>query len=150
MWIGIGRARENVAMRRLSGIVLAAVLAHAAPALAQAPTVAVAPAAVQKEFGEFLTKFRAALKADDPAAVAAMTRMPFEGDEPVRDAAQFRAKIYARQFTAEKRACLQRGKAVYDRDGDNNDTYAIFCGDLIFTFTKTPKGFLFTDIGAND
>lgn len=137
-------------MRYLSAIVLGAVLAHPAPAVAQAPKKAVAPAAVQKEFGDFLAKFRAALKANDPAAVAGMAQLPFEGDEAVRDAAQFRAKIYAPQFTANNRACLQREKAVYDRDGDNNDTYAIFCGDQIFTFTKTPTGFLFTDIGAND
>ena len=53
--------------------------------------------------------------------------------------------------TAEKSRVLSRnGKAVYDRDQENNDNYFIFCGNLIFTFTKTPAGFLFTDIGVND
>ncbi len=137
-------------MRVLSGIVLAADLAHPAPALAQAPKKAVAPAAMQKEFSDFLAKFRAALKANDPAAVAGMARLPFESDDSVRDAAQFRAKIYPPEFTARNRACLQREKAVYDRDGENNDNYFIFCGELIFVFTKTPAGFLLTDVHAND
>ena len=67
-----------------------------------------------------------------------------------RDAAQFREKIYRQDFTAKNRACIQRRKAVYDRDQQNNENYFIFCGQLIFGFTKTPAGFLFTDIGMND
>jgi hypothetical protein len=48
------------------------------------------------------------------------------------------------------RTCIQRGKAIYDRDQLNNDNYFIFCGQLIFVFTRTPAGFLFTEIGVND
>ena len=137
-------------MKTLLGLVLAAVLVHVAPALAQAPKKAVASAALQKEFGAFIDKFRAALKANDSAAVAGMTRLPFQGDAAIRDAAQFRAKAYPSTFTAKNRTCIQRGKAVYDRDGENNDNYFIFCGNEIFTFTRTPAGFLFTDVGVND
>ena len=36
------------------------------------------------------------------------------------------------------------------RDQLNNDNYFVFCGKLIFVFTKTPAGFLFTEVGAND
>ena len=93
---------------------------------------------------------RAALKANDSAAVAGMTRLPFMQDASTRDAAQFREKVYKRDFTAKKRACIQRAKAVYGRDGENNDNFFIFCGEDIFTFTKTPAGFLFTEIGVND
>ena len=64
--------------------------------------------------------------------------------------AHFRAKAYPATFTSKKRACLQRGKGVYDRDGLNNDNYFIFCGTDIFVFTKTPSGFLFTEVGQND
>ena len=137
-------------MKILSRIVLAAALVHLAPAFAQAPKKAVASPALQKEFDGFIAKFRAALKANDFAAVASMTRLPFDNDGSARDAAQFRAKAYPRVFTAKNRACIQRGKAVYDRDGENNDNYFVFCGQLIFVFTKTPAGFLFTDVGAND
>ena len=137
-------------MKVLLRIVLAAALVQLAPAFAQAPKKAVASPALQKEFAGFIEKFRAALKANDSAAVAGMTRLPFMNDSSTRDAAQFREKIYKPEFTAKNRACIQRGKAIYDRDGDNNDSYSIFCGDLIFVFTKTPAGFLFTDISMND
>jgi len=137
-------------MKFLLRIVIAAALMQLAPAFAEAPKKAVASPALEKEFSGFIEKFRAALKANDSAAVASMTRLPFEHDDSIRDAAQFRAKAYPLTFTAKNRACLQRGKAVYDRDGENNDNYFIFCGDLIFTFTKTPAGFLFTEAGVND
>lgn len=135
-------------------ILLAAALVPLAPAFAQAPMSApkkaVAPPALQKEFDGFIAKFRTALKAIDSAAVAGMTRLPFMKDDSIRDAAQFREKVYKPDFTAKNRACIQRGKAVYDRDGENNDNFFIFCGEKIFVFTNTPAGFLFTEIGAND
>jgi len=137
-------------MKLLLRIVLTAALAHLAPAFAQAPKKAVASPALHKEFAGFIEKFRAALKANDSAAVAGMTRLPFMQDASTRDAAQFRDKVYKRDFTAKKRACIQRAKAVYGRDGENNDNFFIFCGEDIFTFTKTPAGFLFTEIGVND
>ena len=137
-------------MKTWATIVLAVALVQLAPAFAQAPKRAVAPPALQKEFDVFIAKFRAALKANDSAAVASMSRLPFMNDETIRDAAQFREKIYKRSFTAKNRACIGRSKAVYDRDQENNDNFLIFCGELIFVFTKTPPGFLFTEIGVND
>lgn len=137
-------------MQILLRIVLAAALVPLAPAFAQAPSKAVAPPALQQEFDGFIAKFRAALKANDSAAVAGMTRLPFTTDVSIRDAAQFRAKAYPATFTAKNRACIQRTKAVYDRDGENNDNYFIFCGSLIFVFTRTPAGFLFAETGTND
>ena len=137
-------------MTILMRIALAAALVQLAPAFAKAPKKAVASPALQKEFNGFVEKFRAALKANDSAAVAGMTRLPFEYNGTVRDAAQFRAKAYPATFTAKNRACIARGKATYDHDGDNNDNYSIFCGDKIFIFTKTPTGFFFTDVSEND
>ena len=130
-------------------IMLATALVNLAPAVAQAKN-AVASPALQKEFDGFIEKFRAALKANDSAAVAAMTRLPFMNESGIHDAAQFRAKTYTTFFTAKNRACIQRGKAVYDRDQEKNDNYLVFCGESIFVFTKTPAGFLFTDISVND
>ncbi|SEN16563.1 hypothetical protein [Bradyrhizobium sp. OK095] len=137
-------------MEFLLRMMLATALVTLAPAAAQAPKKAVASPAVQKEFDGFIEKFRAALKINDSAAVAGMTRLPFMNDKAIRDAAQFRAKIYLTSFTAKNRACIQRGKAVYDPDQENNDSYVVVCGDDIFVFARTPAGFLFTDIGAND
>ena len=138
-------------MKFLLRIVLAAALVHLAPAFAaQAPKKAVPSPAVQKEFDGFIAKFRAALKAHDSAAVAGMTRLPFMNNGSIRDAAQFHEKVYKRDFTAKNRACIQRGKAVYDRDGENNDNYVIFCGQDSFVFTRTAAGFLLTEVGVND
>jgi hypothetical protein len=137
-------------MKFMLRIVLAVALVHLAPAFAQAPKKAVASPALQKEFDGFIGKFRAALKANDSAAVAGMTRLPFMNDGSIRDVTQFRERVYKRDFTAKNRACIERGKAVYDRDGENSDNYFIFCGQLIFVFTKTPAGFLFSEIGMND
>jgi hypothetical protein len=133
-------------------IVLAAALVQVAPAFAQMSKDAPkkAPPALQKEFDGFIAKFRTALTANDATAVAGMSRLPFMNEASISDAAQFRDKIYKPDFTAKNRACIQRGKAVYDRNGENNDNFFVFCGEKIFVFTNTPAGFLFTDISAND
>ncbi|MBX3522864.1 MAG: hypothetical protein KF807_06630 [Xanthobacteraceae bacterium] len=115
----------------------------------QAPDTDVASPALQKEFEAFIAKFRAALKANDASAVAEMTKFPF-GADPSVDAAQFRAKTYRSIFNAKIRTCIQRGKGVYSRDDYKNESYFIFCDDDIFVFTKTPAGFLFTEVGVND
>src|SRR3954470_2218745 len=119
---------------------LATALVNIAPAVAEAPKKA--SPALQQEFDGFIEKFRAALKANDSAAIAGMTRLPFMNDSDIRDAAQFRAKTYATSFKAKNRACIQRGKALYQREEDKTDTYYVFCGEDIFVFTKTPTGFL--------
>jgi len=131
----------------LAGLVLLAVGQHAA---AQSTGTAKPPAGLQQEFDGFIARFRAALKANDAAAVTEMTRLPFFHNHAMVDAAQFRAKAYPTYFTASARRCLQRSKAVYDRDGESNDTYLVFCGERIFVFTRTPAGFLFTDVGVDD
>jgi len=131
-------------------IMLATAFVNLAPAVAQVPKKALASPALQKEFDGFIEKFRAALKANDSGAVAGMTRLPFMNDSAIRDAAQFRAKTYKTFFTTKNRACIQNGKAVYDRDQEKSDYYSVFCGQHMFVFTKTKAGFLFTDIGAND
>lgn len=137
-------------MRILSGIALAAALASLAPAFAQAPKQAAASPALQKEFDDFIARFRAALKSNDSAAVAGMTQLPFGHGDSRHDAAQFRAKDYPSLFTGKNRACVQRSKPVYDNGGGNHDSYFVFCGDLIFVFTKAPAGFRFTEVGHDD
>lgn len=137
-------------MSMLFRIILASILTSPALALAQTPKKPVASPALEAEFDTFIAKFRTALKANDSAAVASMTKLPFMGDKTYADAAQFRAKAYPEFFTAKDRACIQRKKAEYDRDGENNDNYFVFCGERIFTFTRTSTGFLLTDVGVND
>lgn len=137
-------------MSILFRMVLAFAFMGSTLAFGQAPKEAIAPPAVQAEFDGFIAGFRKALKANDSAAVAGMTRLPFMGDKSYSTAAQFQAKAYPEFLPARDRACIQRKKALYDRDGENNDSYSIFCDERIFTFTKTPAGFLFTDVDVND
>ena len=136
-------------MSMSSRALIAVLLVQLAPALAQAQK-SVAPAALRREFDGFLATFRTALKANDAAAVARMTRLPFMNDAARGDAAQFQAKIYPDLFTAKNRTCIARGKAVYDRDRQGNENFFIVCGQESFAFTKTPQGFLFTEVGMND
>jgi hypothetical protein len=136
-------------MNILRRLVLAVALTHLAPALAEAPKQATASAELQKDFAAFIATFRAALKANDAAAVTGMTRLPFDtGDYP--DATQFRTKGYPKIFTPKNRACIQRTKAGYERDQLGNDNYSISCGELFFVFTKTQAGVLFTYVSDND
>jgi exonuclease VII large subunit len=147
-------------MRVLPGLLLAAALFSLSPALvapapaaAQAaaiPKQAVASPEVQKEFAGFIASFRAALKANDAKAVASLTKMPFLSHTEMYDAAAFQNKVYKKEFTAKTRACIERSKPLYDRAPDKTESYSIFCGEEIFTFTRTPEGVLFTEIGVND
>jgi hypothetical protein len=97
--------------KRLS-IALLLGAAMAIHASAQIQKDATASPALQKEFDGFIARFRAALKANDSAAVAGMTQLPFQNSSSVRDAAQFHAEIYRHDFTAKNRACIRRRKAV--------------------------------------
>lgn len=146
----IDQEQGNTTMSAILRIVLAFALMGPATAFARAPEKETPPPAVQAEFEGFIAKFRAALKADDSAAVAGMTRMPFMNDADAGDAARFRAKTYPEIFGKSVRACIQKKKPLYARDGLDMHAYQIFCSDSIYTFTRTPAGFLFTDIGAND
>ena len=134
--------------RVLLAIAAALVLSPAFPVIAGSSEET--PLAVQAEFSAFFTKFKAALKANDAIAVADLAKLPFQNDPAVSNVAQFKATIYAENFTRQNRACLQRGKTIHDRDQENNDVYQVFCSELIFTFSRTPVGFRFTDIAVND
>lgn len=136
----------NVLFRSL----VALMLLPPASALAQATKNPTPPRETQAAFDVFIAKFRTTLKANDAAAVAGMTKLPFMGDKANSDAAQFRANAYSEYLNAKNRACLQKKKAAYDRNGEGNENFFIFCGERIFTFTKTPSGFLFTDVDVND
>jgi len=130
-------------------ILMAASMAAICGAQAQGKTPKPSPV-VQQEFNAFIKQFRAAIRANDSAAVTALTRLPFFYDHAMRDAAEFRAKVYPAYFTARNRACLQKARGVFDIDGLKNENFFLFCGEQIFIFTKTPAGFLFTDVGLND
>lgn len=106
-----------------------------------------APSDIQKQFDEFIAKFRVALKANDADAVTGMTRFPFYWDA-MRDAAHFRQNLYAKIFTPKIRNCLARTRSYYDRAQNGDDNFTLICGEDLFLFTRTPAGFLFAEIGT--
>lgn len=90
------------------------------------------------------------MRANDAAAVAALSELRPAFALSTRDPPQVRSKAYAELFPAKVRACVQRGKAVYDRTPSGIESYSIFCGQSIFVFARQPAGFLLTDIGVDD
>lgn len=108
-----------------------------------------APAAIQKDYDQFIGKFRGALKANDAAAVTGMTKFPYYWDE-MRDATYFQKNLYSKIFTTKVRACLARGKGFYDRSPEGSDNFTVFCGEETYLFTRTPDGFRFAETGVND
>lgn len=127
----------------------AAALVVASAAASALPRSDRVPVDVQKRYDQFITGFRSALKANDAAAVASMTAFPlFWIDQ--RDEASFQKKVYPKLFTREVRDCIGRGRGVYARDGHGKDSFAIFCGDQIFSFTAERDRFRFTSVDVND
>ncbi len=133
---------------RTLAFLLGAVVIGSVMSTAQAQRTRV-PADIQKDYDQFIAKFRDALKANNAAAVTEMTKFPFYWNE-MRDADYFRKNIYGKVFTAKVRNCIARGKGVYDRSPQGNDNFTIFCGEELFLFTRTPNGFRFEEGGVND
>jgi len=106
-------------------------------------------AEAQKEYDQFIPKFRAALKANNSAAVAELTKFPFQGDK-AQDAQLFQKKTYGELFPAKVRNCIARGKATYDRSPNGEENFIIFCNETLFMFTRTPDGIRFADVSPND
>jgi hypothetical protein len=109
-----------------------------------------APPAVQAEFRTFIAAFRQALRANDPSAVAALTRMPIYYDDAHRDRACFETRIYRQMFTQRNRSCLLTARPVYDKPPGSDGYYVLTCGDTLFSFTKKADGFRFEGTHPND
>lgn len=108
------------------------------------------PPAVEAEFRQFLTGFRQALRANDASAVAGLTRLPIYYDDAHRDRAYFESRVYPQMFTQRDRSCLQTARPVYDKDGQGTEGFSLFCGGMIFIFTKKADGFRFEGTHPND
>ena len=95
-------------------------------------------------FAAFWLRFKTAVAADDRAAVASMTKLPFllEGKELNRDGF---IKRYNQLFDRKVKRCFARGKTIKDGDG-----FSLFCGETIFLFGKVGGEYRFLEIGVND
>ncbi len=134
--------------QRAIAFILAALAIGAATSAARAQSVR-PPADIQKDYDQFIVKFRVALKANDGAAVAKLTKFPFYWNE-MRDESYFRKNIYSKVFTSKARDCIARGKGTYARAPNGEENFSIFCGNDLFPFTRTSGGFRFAEVGEND
>ncbi len=123
----------------------------AALAVAALAMTAPGPAApLPPDLAAVFRDFQAALKADDPAALAKVTRFPLRSNEfggPVKDAAVLK-KRWGRIFPAERKAGLL--KAPLERTEGVKDTFEAFtdAGGLPIRvlFTRTQAGWRFSSV----
>ena len=96
-------------------------------------------------FASFWKTFKAAIARNDKESVADLTKLPFLYDSQERDRTGF-LKIYGELFTRKVRRCIATAKPVKE-----GDSYDVFCGELIFYFSKDPDGkYRFREFGVND
>lgn len=99
----------------------------------------------QETFASFWKTFKAAIARNDKEAIADLTKLPFLYDSQERDRAGF-LKIYGELFSRKVRRCIATAKPRKE-----GDSYEIFCGELIFYFSKDTDGkYKLREFGAND
>ena len=103
------------------------------------------PKAEAGSFALFWTQFKAAVANKDKEATAGMTKFPFNYGEKMTKADFI--KQFDVIFNAKVRKCFQRAKPMKDT---NRESYTVFCGEEIFTFTKDSGGYRLTDVDMND
>jgi hypothetical protein len=123
-----------------------ALAAAAAAALAFASAAAAAPAVpVDPGWSDFWRTFAAAAAKDDQVTLAKLTQLgPGIGDENTF------AKVHHDYLKPSQRTCLAKGHPTRDIDGDGNVNYAVFCGHLIYVFSRTHAGWQWTDMSPDD
>jgi hypothetical protein len=84
------------------------------------------------DFIAFWKSFTRAAKADDKAALLAMTHLPFDFNGDSYEAAQFDA-VHKQIYDAKARACLVAGKPAADEEN-----FDVFCGPRIYVFGTEP------------
>lgn len=98
-------------------------------------------------FAAFWPTFAAAVAKDDQAALARMVVL----SERVDQAAPLTfAKFHADSLGPAARRCLAKAKPKRDVDETGQVTYDAFCGEVIYSFSRSGGAWKLTDIGAND
>lgn len=120
------------------GLLVAGCLMSAGPALA---------AGSDDGFAAFWTEFKTAVSKSDQSAVSQMIKFPVLYND-IRQASEFPA-IWKGAFKPAHRKCLAKQKPVKDTH-EGKVSYAAFCGDIIYSFSKGDVGWKLTDFGVND
>jgi hypothetical protein len=97
-------------------------------------------------FAAFWPTFAAAAGKDDAKALASMVAL----GPGLGDAGGSFAKFHAVNLGPAARRCLAKAKPTRDVDPQGTLTYAAFCGQMIYVFTKVGGAWKLTDLGAND
>ncbi len=124
-------------------------LLSAAMAMAMTASAALASSPPNDGFAAFYKLFAAAAAEDDQKALAGFTVLS-EGLDQADSPLTF-AAFHKRYLTAKERACLAKAKPKHDVDGTGASNYYVFCGQLIYVFTKpSPAGWRLTDLSPDD
>ena len=105
-------------------------------------------AEIKPEPGSFVlfwTLFKAAVANKNKEGIADMTKFPFNYNKKMTRADFI--KQFDVIFNARARKCFRNAKPEKSTD---RESYTVFCGDDIFTFTKENGEYRFTDIDLND
>jgi hypothetical protein len=112
------------------------------------PGLAATPPPSDDGFAAFYKLFAAAVAKDDQKAIAGFTVMSAALD-PL-DHPTF-AQFHKHYLTLKERRCLAAAKPARDIDGTGAVNYYVFCGQLIYGFTKpTAAGWRLTDLSPAD
>jgi hypothetical protein len=100
-------------------------------------------------FAAFYRLFAAAVGKDDQKALAGFTVLGPGLDD--NDAPLTFARFHALYLTPKERQCLAKGKPVRGVDGTGAVNYSVFCGQLIYGFSKpNAAGWRLTVLSPDD
>lgn len=94
-------------------------------------------------FAQFLQAFRGALAADDRAALASLTELPFLYEGAGLDAAGFR-RVLPEVFPPAVRRCVSEARPIAE-----DDRYVIFCTPYAFYFGRVAGEFRLLEFMAD-
>jgi hypothetical protein len=111
-------------------------------------SLAAAPPPPDDGFAAFYKLFAAAVAKDDQKTLAGFTVL--SGALDPADHPTF-AQFHKRYLTLKERRCLANAKPARDIDGTGAVNYYVFCGQLIYSFTKpSAAGWRLTDLSPAD
>jgi hypothetical protein len=111
-------------------------------------SLAAAPPPSDDGFAAFYKLFAAAVAKDDQTAIAGFTVM--SGALDPLDHPTF-AQFHKHYLTPKERRCLANARPARDIDGTGAVNYYVFCGQLIYSFTKpSAAGWRLTDLSPAD
>ena len=104
----------------------------------------VAPCVAASTFGNFWRQFRPAAARGDLAAVARLTRLPFQFKTTITDSGGLRPAL-GQLFDGRTRACFAKARPVKD-----GSYYSVTCSGRQFGFDANEGSFQFSGVQPNE